>query len=466
MMRERQDSRKAIIDEVARTSETLTGRGGLALVSRYLRGIELLPELERVFGSLRRSRKGQPIRTLFHQLICFFVDGTSRHLVRFDELREDAGYAGAIETAREQMVSSHMVKRFFQAFCGVQCWLFRRVLQQLFLWRVKRGQPGVIVLGIDAMVMDNSEADQREGVQPTYKKGVKGFAPLQITWERFVIDAVFRGGSKHSNADRTVGQAIGHLVTFLRRHYRADVAIVLRMDSGFFDQKLFALCEELGIGYVCGGRLYDELQATVAPAEAAQWASYRNGKQAWQYFEFADQRRSWRQARRALYLRPVYEEEQCLLQFARPETVLYTNLGCGELIDGLLAGEGCGDWTRPQRIIELYHDRGADELVHRALKDFATEALPFQRFAANAAFYYTMLVAFFVYESFKEDVTAPVVPVTAYPTRVRRVALDFAAKIVRTGGRTILKVTTATWHQLRIPELWERTAHPPRFAWG
>jgi len=107
MMRERQDSRKAIIDEVARTSETLTGRGGLALVSRYLRGIELLPELERVFGSLRRSRKGQPIRTLFHQLICFFVDGTSRHLVRFDELREDAGYAGAIETAREQMVSSH-----------------------------------------------------------------------------------------------------------------------------------------------------------------------------------------------------------------------------------------------------------------------------------------------------------------------------------------------------------------------
>jgi len=104
--------------------------------------------------------------------------------------------------------------------------------------------------------------------------------------------------------------------------------------------------------------------------------------------------------------------------------------------------------------------------VHRALKDFATEALPFQRFAANAAFYYTMLVAFFVYEAFKEDVTAPVVPVTAYPTRVRRVALDFAAKIVRTGGRTILKVTTATWHQLRIPELWERTAHPPRFAWG
>lgn len=48
--------------------------------------------------------------------------------------------------------------------------------------------------------------------------------------------------------------------------------------------------------------------------------------------------------------------------------------------------------------------------MHRALKDFACEVLPFQRFSANAAFYYTMLVAFFLYECFKEDVCQPVVP--------------------------------------------------------
>jgi len=34
-------------------------------------------------------------------------------------------------------------------------------------------------------------------VQPTYKR-VEGFAPLQMTWGRFLIDAVFRGGKKHS----------------------------------------------------------------------------------------------------------------------------------------------------------------------------------------------------------------------------------------------------------------------------
>jgi hypothetical protein len=455
---------KPIIHDVAITPDTLTGRGGLPLFSRYLRGTGLLAELDRLFGSIRKSAKGQPIGELFHQLFCFFLDGTSRHLVRFDEMRRDAGYTAGIETAPERMASSHMIKRFFGAFRGPQTWLFRRVLQQLFLWRVKLAQPAVIVLGIDTMVMDNDEAEQRHGVQPTYKN-VKGFQPLQITWGRFLVDAVFRGGKKHSNYGNTVAEAVRHLVRFLRRHYRVDVPIVVRLDSGFFDQKLFALFEELGIGYIGGGKLYEDLAAAVAAAPASQWATLRKREQAWTYLDFGDRRKSWKQERRALYLCPVHEGEQCLLQFARPETVLYTNLGCGELIDGLLALVGLADWTAPHRIIELYHDRGADELVHRALKDFASETLPFKRFAPNSAFYYTMLVAFFLYECFKLDVAEAVVPVASYPTRLRRTIIDFAAKIVRSGGYTILKVTAATWRELRIDELWVRSGRAPAFAW-
>lgn len=455
---------KPLIQDVGVTSDTLTGRGGLTLFSRYLRCTGLLPVLERLFGSIRRSGKGQPIGELFHQLFCFFLDGTSRHLLRFDEVKHDAGYAGGIETKPERMASSHMIKRFYGAFRGPQTWLFRRVLQQLFLWRLKRVQPGVIVLGIDTMVMDNDEAAERHGVQPTYKR-VKGFQPLQITWERFIVDAVFRGGKKHSNYGDTVAQAVRHLVAFVRRHVRVDVPIVVRLDSGFFDQKLFALFEELGIGYVCGGKLYDDLAAAVAGAAPAQWAILRKPEQAWKYLDFGDRRKSWKQERRAIYLCPLYEGEQCLLSFARPESVLYTNLGCGELIDGLLADAGADDWTAAHRIIKLYHDRGADELVHRALKDFASETLPFKRFAPNSAFYYTMLVAFFLYECFKLDVAVPVVPVTAYPTRLRRKLIDFAAKIVRSGGRTILKVTAATWRDLRIAELWLRSGAAPAFTW-
>jgi len=49
------------IDEVEVTGDSLTSRGGLVLFIRYLRTISLDPHLERLFGSIRKNRKGQPV---------------------------------------------------------------------------------------------------------------------------------------------------------------------------------------------------------------------------------------------------------------------------------------------------------------------------------------------------------------------------------------------------------------------
>jgi hypothetical protein len=92
--------------------------------------------------------------------------------------------------------------------------------------------------------------------------------------------------------------------------------------------------------------------------------------------------------------------------------------------------------------------------------------LPFKRFAPNSAFYYTMLVAFFLCECFRVDVAAPVLPAASRPTRLRRTVIDFAAKLVRTGGQLILKVTAATWEAVQLEELWRRSGSAPRIAWG
>jgi hypothetical protein len=172
---------EAIIDEVEVTSDTLTGRGGLSLFVRYLRGIGLYGQLETFFGSMRKSRKAQAIAEVFKQLFCFFLDGTSRHLVYFDSLRDDEGYARAMETEPGAMLSSHAVKRFFRGFWWPRIYLFRHLLQRLFLWRLRTEKPELVMLAVDTMVMDNDEALKRHGVRPTYKK-VKGFQPLQMTW--------------------------------------------------------------------------------------------------------------------------------------------------------------------------------------------------------------------------------------------------------------------------------------------
>ena len=112
----------------------------------------------------------------------------------------------------------------------------------------------------------------------------------------------------------------------------------------------------------------------------------------------------------------------------------------------------CGRKT----VIACYHERDSDKLANLALKDFGHEQLPFKRFAPNAAWYYMMLIGHFLLESFKEDVSAPVIAVGAYANTVRRKLIDIAGKIVSHGGKIILKFTSACFDTLRLPELFER----------
>lgn len=190
------------------------------------------------------------------------------------------------------------------------------------------------------------------------------------------------------------------------------------------------------------------------------WGRYENKDQGWEYVEFGDRRESWKEFRRAIFCRPLYEDKQMLFTFARPDTVLYTNLGMGGEIDVGLRRSGMDEMLTPRGIIETYHGRGGDELVHRALKDFGSEQLPFKRFHQNAAFYFTMLIAFFLYEAFKEDVCAPVIAVSSYATTLRRKILDVAGKIVRHAEKTTLKVTLSAWRSLDFYGLWIKSENP------
>jgi len=453
-------------DGVQTTTDCLTDRGGLALFVRYVTSIPELSQLiERYFGSLRKSRKGLDILELSKQLMCFFMDGTSFHLTRFDGLVKDRGYAACIESRPKELASSHQVKRFFGAFSFVPNFLFRKVVQWFFIWRLRIRRPAVVVLNLDTMVMDNNDAHAREGVEPTYKK-VKGFQPLQLTWERFIVDAVFRGGKKHSNHGDTVLRMVTHIVALIRERYRADVPIVLRTDSGFFAEENFDAYDALGIGFICGGKLYEEIREFVAQCDKGMWKVYRHEDHRWEVLAFGHRCKKWKRFRRTLFCRSLDEDGQFLLEFARPDTVLYTNLGTGTPLDQALIEAGLSEWLTNEGILELAHGRGADELVHRALKDFGTEQLPFKRFECNTAFYYIMVLAFNLCQAFKEDVCREVLPEGSYATAVRRQLIDIAAKVVRTSGRVILKVTRAAYERLRFQELWERANSPPRLRRG
>jgi hypothetical protein len=450
---------KCKIKKVDVTEDTLTGRGGMALFVRYLSQVNIYTLLLDSFGNLRRSQKGQPIWNVFKQILCFFYDGTSRHLVYFDQLKKDEGYAAVIENNLEEMVCSHQVKRFFKAFSWICGGVFRRILKRLFIWRLKIERPDKIELTIDLMILDNDEAVKRHGVKPTYKH-VKGFGSLQILWNRKVVDAIFRGGSKHSNAGQTVVNMVTALVDLIRREYRADVPIIVRMDSGFFDEDNIAALDRLNVGVICTGKIYDHVKGYVGALPEKGWKIYDNGHQEWKYVEFGYRYDSWAKYYRAIYTRPAYEGEQRVLDFARPDNIIITNVGVNSDVAKGCSPEIRKELTHVESIIHSHHQRGADELPHRGLKDFGFEELPFKRFSPNMAFFYCMLISFFLFETFKEDVLEEVLPVASYATTVRRKVVDFAAKIITTSRGIILKVTQAVMDNLHFDTLWERCQNP------
>lgn len=451
------------INNIETTENTISGRGGLTLISRYIESVKFYRLAEKKLGNFRLNLKGNAISFIIRQILLFFIDGTHKAISGFDHLKKDDGYASIIEVKKETLLSSHSIKRFFKKFSYFKCEVLRKLTNALFVWRLNVEKPDKIVIDIDTMVMDNDDAKKREGVDVTYKNK-KGFQILQITWNKIIVDAIFRRGSAHSNHGNDVQKALKRVVNLIRTHYRQDVPIILTLDSGFLDQKnLHYFDKVLGISFICFGKLYDSIKDYVCSVPTEDFQEYSSDNKLWHYTEFGSKLKSWNTVG---FLRTIFTTQLCddtgqmLLDIARPDSVLYTNIGCNENLTRQLKTVGHEKLTLAEGIIECAHNRGNNELCNRSLKDFMTsEKLPFKRFGMNTAYYYLMVIAHTLYESYKDDVVnkADIQNIKAhcYPTTFRRVLIDFAAQIVSSGNYISLSVMACVRENLKLDALWE-----------
>ena len=161
------------INRIETTRATLCNRGGLAFILRYIESIGFFHLIENTVDGIRLNAKGKSASYLIRQILAFFIDGTYRAISDFDTVSKDDGYASILEVKKENLISSHTVKRFFKKFTFLKCGMLRKVLNMLFIWRLQVVRPAVIVLDADTMVLDNDDAACREGVSPTYKQVTK-----------------------------------------------------------------------------------------------------------------------------------------------------------------------------------------------------------------------------------------------------------------------------------------------------
>lgn len=459
---------KVKISKVELCSESLTDRAGIAAFARYLEGIGMPKVLAKKVGRLKKSAKGAGVAEILGQIICWMMDGTSSSLSYFDRLKQDESFASVVRT--ESLVSSHTVKRLCGAFDKKSLLKLHEILDELFVWRLLRDKPECVVLGLDVMPMDNDQAKVREGVKVTYKK-CKGFAPLQMTWNRRIVACSLRPGDVHSMGENDAERMIEQAVRLIRNHYSQEVPIVIRLDSGFMSESLFDRMEELDIGYLCGGRKYTDLVHYMSCLPDDAWQRYFNPAKPedsgmWEFVEYGGKYKTWKRFRRALFARPLSEDGKFLLPFARPCTVTYTNIGRGEAIDEQLQKAGYDHLFQTENLLRAYHDRGNDELVFRGFKELQGERLPFKRFNANQAIYLLRVLTLFLFESFKADISHDVIPITSYANTFRRQFVDTAGKIVFHGGQLILKVSRRAWDMMQFSIIWERCCQTKQMRYG
>ena len=136
------------ITTVEITEDKITGRGGLLFILRYLEKSKVFDLIETLLGDIRWNKKAKPAEFLLRQVMAKMIDGSDSSIKGFDRLKQDEGYASEIEVKKQDMVSSHMVKRFFRRFTGAKYRLYRKILQELFVWRLHIRRPSLILLDI------------------------------------------------------------------------------------------------------------------------------------------------------------------------------------------------------------------------------------------------------------------------------------------------------------------------------
>jgi Transposase DDE domain group 1 len=457
------------ISNIEITNDVISARGGLTLFLRYLENTQVFELIEHFLGEMKGSKKGITTRQFLSQIMVFIMDGSHNSINYFDQLKSDDTHAALLEMEPEQSASSHQIKRFFRRFIQTKkgTEIFRNILTELFLWRLDIEKPEYIILGIDTMVLDNDDAPGREGVEFTYKNK-KGFQPLHITWGSFLADVIFRKGSAHSNHENDFIDAVSRITKIIRSRYSEDIPIILAADSGFFDQKAFDFFDDkLKINYVVTGKLFKYIMNDIKRIPKKLFSRYeRNGF--WKYIEVKAWYKSWNRSRRAVFTSLVDDDKgQTKLDFMRINSIIITNMGTDKKLNQQLENAGIGHYTDIEQVIRISHNRGRDELVHRSLKELATkEQLPFKRFEMNEAFYYLQAITHIMFESFKRDVSADLIPVTSYPNTFRRKLIDFAVKIVKHSALITMKVREFIMNSLKLDELWLRCQSPPQITFA
>jgi hypothetical protein len=423
---------------------TLTAYGGVPLLIEAFRVSGAAAVLdERVV--IKRRKRGLEPSQLVEGLFALWAAGGER-CEDLAHLREDTALAlllghgiPAPQTARDflEAFEEAAPPLWHGAAChvpgeGQRVQGLSAANRRLIAWLQERRPEPTATIDLDATILES----QKRSAQVTYD-GRTGYQPVVALWaeQDVVLADEFRDGNVPAGSGnrRVIEQAISHLPPEVER-------IVVRADSAAYEQSLLRWLDAQGIGYAISADMSRELAAAIRALPETAWQI--EGVD-------GDAIRHWAEV--------AYVPSDGVFAKDRPPPPRYLALRItkkqgrlfadgGEvkhfaIVTNLPDPEGGGGLD----LIRWHRGKaGTVEHAHHVLtNELAAEALPSQKFAANAAWFRLNVLLFNLLSAFKR-VALPEELHTARPKRLRFVLLNSIGKVVRHARETMLRLVGET----------------------
>jgi hypothetical protein len=421
-------------------------------------GVPLLIEAFRVSGAagvldervaIKRRQRGLRPSELVEGLFALWAAGGER-CEDLDPLREDGALAlllghgiPAPQTARDFLEAfDEAAPPLWQgATCHVQGEGERlqgltAASRRLVGFLQERRPRATATIDLDATILES----HKQSAKATYD-GRRGYQPVIALWaeQDVVLADEFRDGNVPAGTgnQRLIERAIAHLPPGIGR-------ILVRADSAAYEQGLLRWLEAAGHGYAISADMSRELAAALRALPEAAWLPER---------EDGDAIRHWAEV--------AYVPSDGVATKDRPAPPRYLALRITKKQGRLFADGGevkhfaivtnlaDPDGGSGLDLIRWHRAKaGTVEHAHHVLtNELAAEALPSQKFAANAAWFRLNVLLYNLLSAFKR-VALPADLHSARPKRLRFVLLNGIGKVVRHARETVLRLVGETRRQL------------------
>jgi len=419
----------------------LTSRAGLPLLIELFRACGAADAVD-AHASVKRRRRGLTASQSVECLLSLWASGGER-CEDLDRLREDAGLAALLG---HEILASQTARDFLDGFHQEDLPLWQAgefssvPSESAPLAGLRRANDAVVAaaqshtpettatLDVDATIL----ACTKRSAQRTYD-GRRGYQPVLVLWaeQDLLIEDEMRDGNVPAGSGnrRVVQRAVESLPAGIER-------VRVRGDSALYEGNLLRWMERQHIEYAVSADMGDSLAAAIRALPEETWQTDREEADAvrqWAEVLYApsdgDYRKDAPFTRRYLAIRIVKRQGELFGDGSdRRHFAVATNRE-GDGLDILR-------WHRGKAgTIEHAHDILTNEL--------AAEALPSQKFGANAAWLRLNVLLYNLLSHLKRS-ALPGEMRTARPKRLRFLLFNIVGKVVLHARMTWLRLTSET----------------------